>query len=75
MRAVKATYRNGQLTLSEIPPQSGPVEVLVVFPDSDDPWERILHEKNAPPAFTKFAKKCMKEIAAGKAKPLKLEDL
>lgn len=74
MKAVKATYKNGKVIFSETPPQPGLVEVLVVFPEAaDDPWESILAEKTVRPAFAEFAKSCRKEIAKGKAKPLKLD--
>jgi hypothetical protein len=76
MKAVKATYENGQLTLAEAPPDSGPVEVLVVFPEAgDDPWRSILAEETARPAFAKFAAKCLDEIAHGKAERLELDQL
>jgi hypothetical protein len=76
MKAVKATYRNGRITLSEKPPEPGPFEVLVVFPEAtDDPWESILAEQTPRPAFAKFVKSCLKDIAKGKAKPLDLDQL
>lgn len=76
MKAVKATYENGKIAFTEQPPSTGPVEVLVVFPEpADDPWESILAEKTTRSAFTEFAKGCMKEIAKGKAKPLELKQL
>ncbi len=76
MKAVKATYENGKITLSERPPEPGPMEVLVVFPEAtDDPWPSILAETTPRPAFVKFAQKCLQEIAQGKAKPLELDQL
>jgi hypothetical protein len=76
MKAVRATYQDGQITLSERPAEPGPVEVLVVFPEAtDDPWEKILAEQTPRPAFTEFAKECLDKIARGKAKPLKLDQL
>lgn len=74
MKAVKAIYKNGKIKLTEKPKAKGPVEVLVVFPE-DDPWQAILEEKTPRPAFTKYVEECMKEIARGKAKPLKLDQL
>ena len=74
MKAVKATYQDGQITLLEKAPNRGPVEVLVVFPDAaDDPWHSILEEPTPRPAFAEFAKSCLEKIAKGKAKPLELD--
>ena len=76
MKAVKATYKNGQVTFAENPPEAGPVEVLVVFPEAtDDPWAGILAEETPRPAFAEFAKSCLEKIAEGKAKPLELDQL
>lgn len=76
MKAVKATYENGKVTLAERLSDPGPMEVLVVFPEAtDDPWQEILQERKPRPAFAKFAEKCLGEIDKGKAKPLKLDDL
>jgi hypothetical protein len=76
MKAVKATYKNGKITLSEKPPNLGSIEVLVVFPDAaDDPWESILAETTPRPAFAKFAEGCLEQIAKGKAKPLDFDQL
>ena len=61
---------------TEKPPEPGPVEVLVIFPEpADDPWEAILAEKTPRPAFMKLVKKVEKQIAAGKATPLDLDQL
>src|SRR6516164_7051719 len=69
MKAIKATYADGQITLAEKPPEKGPIEVLVVFPDEkDDPWGAILAEQTPRPAFAKFAEECLDKIAKGKAK-------
>ena len=76
MRAVKATYLRGQVTLSELPAEQGPVEVLVVFPEpADDPWESILAEKTMRPAFAQYVAECLEEIKQGKTKPLDLDQL
>ena len=77
MIAVKAVYKDGKLELSEPAPETGPVEVLVVFPEAnhDDPWQAILDDTTPRPAFDKFVEEALKEIAEGKAEPLNLDDL
>jgi hypothetical protein len=76
MKAVKAKYANGRITLTDKPPAKGPVQVLVVFPEQDDdPWTSMLAEQRQRSAFAEFAKKCLDDIAKGRAKPLKLDDL
>jgi len=76
MRAVKAIYDKGKIKLSEKPADKGPVEVLVVFPETpDDPWEEILNEKTIRPSFLKYVEECKEQIRQGKAKPLHLDDL
>jgi hypothetical protein len=76
MKAVKATYKNGRITLAEKPTEPGPVEVLVVFPEpADDPWEAILNDPTPRPALIKLANKCLADIANGKSKPLDLDRL
>jgi len=74
MKAIKATYQNGQVSFSEPAPEEGPVEILVVFPEQDeDPWEKMLNEPTPRPAFAKFMQECLDEIAQGKAVPLDLD--
>ena len=76
MKAVKATFENGRLTLVETPPETGPVDVLVVFPEhQDDPWLGILAEESPRAAFTSFANECLEQIQSGQASPLKLDQL
>jgi hypothetical protein len=76
VKAVKATYKNGRVKLDEKPPETGPVEVLVVFPETaDDPWEAILNDPTPRPALNKFVEKCLADIAKGKTKPLDLNKL
>lgn len=76
MKALKATYLNGQITFSEKPPETGPVEVLVVFPEAvDDPWQGILAEQTPRASFVEFANKCLDKIGKGKTRPLRLDEL
>lgn len=76
MKAIKATYENGKVTMAESPPNIGPVNVLVIFPDDgDDPWAGIDAEETVRPSFAEFARKCLAEIAMGKSKRLDLDEL
>ena len=76
MRAIKATYKNGKITLSEKLSDPGPLEVLVVFPEpADDPWQQILNDPTPRPALVQWIKEVEKEIAEGKATPLDLDQL
>jgi hypothetical protein len=66
MKAVKATYKNGRITLSEKPSEPGPVEVLVVFPEAtDDPWQAILSDPTPRPALVQRLKEVEEEMAKG----------
>lgn len=76
MKAVKATYAKGKIRLSEKPTTSGPIDVLVVFPDgADDPWDAILNDPAPRPALAKRKKQLLKQIAQGKTTPLDLDQL
>jgi hypothetical protein len=81
MKAIKAVYENGKVDLSEEAPGNGPLEVLVVFPeenvseDGDEAWNKILNDPTPRPKLRSFLEEVKKEVAEGKAKPLRLEDL
>lgn len=71
MKAVKATYEDGKITLWEMPSEPGPIEVLVVFPEAaDDPWQQILGDPTPRPALSQWMKEVEEEIAQGTASPL-----
>jgi hypothetical protein len=76
MRAIKAVFREGQFILTEPAPSTGPVDVLIVFPEAvEDPWEAILQEKEIRPSFAEYMAKAEEEIAQGRAAPLDLNQL
>lgn len=78
MKAIKATYQNGQITLAEPAPANGdgPVEVLVVFPEvAADPWARILNDPTPRPALSALADEVLREFEQGKTQPLDLNQL
>jgi hypothetical protein len=54
LKAVRGKYVKGKIRLAEPAPASGPVDVLVVFPESsDDPWDAILNDPTPRPALIK----------------------
>jgi hypothetical protein len=73
MKTVKGIYQSGTIRLAEKPKDQGPTAVLVVFLEAneDDPWEKILNDLAPRPALARLVKQVKKEIAHGKAKPLK----
>ncbi len=77
MKAIQGVYENGQIKLSEPAPISDgePVNVLVVFPEVEDPWQKILEDTSPRPALDKYVQECREEIAQGKAVPLDLNQL
>ena len=76
MKAIKAKFENGLITLAEPLPESGPTEVLVVFPEpADDPWQRNLDDPTPRPELDRCVAEVEAEIAAGCAKPLDLSRL
>ena len=76
MKAVRGKYAKGKIRLTEPAPDSGPVDVLIVFPETaDDPWAAILNDPTPRPALSKVVKQVEREIAQGKTKPLNLDDL
>jgi hypothetical protein len=75
MIAIKAIYENGQIILNDLPLISGPVEVLVVFPEpTNDPWDAILTDPASRPALAKMVEEVQDEISRGNVKPLRFQD-
>ena len=77
MKAIQGVYENGQIKLSEPAPVSygEPVNVLVVFPEVEDPWQKILEDTSPRPALDKLVREVEEEIAQGKTRPLDLNEL
>ena len=76
MKAIKATYQNGKVKLSEKPSERGPMEVVVVFPEpSDDPWEAILNDPRPRPALARRMRQVRDEIKKGETTTLDLDQL
>jgi ABC-type nitrate/sulfonate/bicarbonate transport system ATPase subunit len=76
MKAIKAKYKNGKVTLSEPPPCDEADEVLVIFQnDAEEPWDRILKDTSRRPKLEREIEKVKRQIARGETKPLRIEDL
>lgn len=77
MKAVKATYENGRVILAEPPPAStGPVEVLIVFPEPvDDPWHEIINDPCQRPELVRQLAEVRDEIKGGRASLLSTDAL
>jgi len=78
MKAIEAVYENGQIKLCGPAPNSnsGPISVLVVFPeDAEEPWQRILEDPTPRAALDKYVEECLEEIRQGKTQPLDLNQL
>jgi predicted DNA-binding antitoxin AbrB/MazE fold protein len=77
MKAIQGIYENGQIKLSEPAPISDgePVNVLVVFPEDEDSWQKILDDPSPRPALDKYVQESLEEIAQGKTQPLDLNQL
>ena len=57
MKAVKARFENGQVTLSELPPATTATDVIVLFLEpTDDPWEKIVADPNPCAALVQWVK-------------------
>jgi len=76
MKIVKARFENGKVQLTEPPPESGPVDVEVVFLDEDDRrWDEIINDDTLRPDLSKEADQVLSDHRAGKTKPLNPESL
>jgi hypothetical protein len=77
MVAVKGTYfEDGRLVLREPVGVTGPVEVLVVFPDSTpDPWERIVSDETPRPKLVAAGDEALAQHRAGRTNPLDVGQL
>ena len=77
MVAVKGTYfEDGRLVLRERVGVTGPVEVLVVFPDPvPDPWEQILADETPRPKLVAAGDEALAEHRTGRTQPLDVGQL
>jgi hypothetical protein len=76
MKILKAKYESGQVKLMEPAPESGPVDVEVVFLDEDDRrWDEIIRDPGPRPALGAEADQVLEDYRAGKTLPLDPEKL
>lgn len=76
MKILKAKYENGQIILTEPAPESGPIDVEVVFLDRDDRrWDEIIRDPGPRPALCVEADRVLEDYRAGKTAPLNPEKL
>jgi hypothetical protein len=71
MKILKGKYENGQVKLTEPAPESGPVDVEVVFLDRDDRcWDEMIRDPAARPALRAEADQVREDYRAGRTTPL-----
>jgi len=71
MKVLKGKYENGQVSLMELAPEPGPVDVEVVFLDADDRrWDEIIRDPKPRPALSAEATQVLEDFRAGKTAPL-----
>jgi len=71
MKILKGKYENGQVSLTEPAPEPGPLDVEVVFLDSDDRrWDEIIRDPGPRPALSAEADQVLEDYRAGKTTPL-----
>ena len=76
MKILKAKYENGQVKLTEPAPESGPVDVEVVFLDEDDRrWDEIIRDPTPRPALCAETDQVLEDYRTGKTSPLDSEKL
>ena len=74
MHAVKATIKDGNVTLERPVDIKGPVEAIVVVLDPD-PWQALINDPRPRPALSKASNEALEEFLSGQAAPLDAEDL
>jgi hypothetical protein len=71
MKILKGKYENGQVSLTKLPPEPGPVDVEVVFLDPDDRrWDDIIRDPGPRPALSAEADQVLEDYRVGKTAPL-----
>ena len=65
MRAVNGTFDGKKVTLAEAVQISGPVEVVVVFPEPD-PWDAIVRDKSPRPSLSALGDEVLADLKEGR---------
>ena len=74
MHAVKATIRDGNVTLEQPVDIKGPVEAIVIVLDPD-PWQALINDPRPRLALSKASNEALEEFLSGHTTPLDLENL
>ena len=74
MQAIRATIKDGNVTLEQPVDIKGPVEAIVIVLDPD-PWNALLYDPRPRPALAKASNEALQELLSGQTVPLDPEDL
>lgn len=74
MQAVKATIKDGNVTLEQPVDIKGPADAIVVVLDPD-PWNDLICDPRPRQALSKASNEALEEFLSGQAAPLDLENL
>jgi hypothetical protein len=74
MHAVKATIRDGNVTLDQPVDIKGPAEAIVIVLDPD-PWQGLINDPRPRLALSKASNEALEEFLSGNTTPLNLENL
>ena len=67
MQAVKATIKDGNVTLEQPVDIKGPVEAIVVVLDPD-PWEALIRDPRPRPALSAASQEALAEFLTGETR-------
>ncbi len=74
MHAVKATIKDGNVTLEQPVDIKGPVEAIVIVLNPD-PWNALICDPRPRPALSIASNEALEEFLSGQAAPLDPENL
>ncbi|MEI8375258.1 MAG: hypothetical protein WCJ35_20750 [Planctomycetota bacterium] len=74
MQAVKATIKNGNVTLEQPVDIKGPVEAIVIVLDPD-PWNVLVCDPRPRPALLKASNEALEEFLSGQTTLLDPDNL
>jgi len=74
MHAVKATIKDGNVTLEQPVDIKGPVEAIVIVLDPD-PWSALITDPRPRPGLSKASNEALEEFLSGQTLPLEPDNL